>query len=224
MATILVYNNQTDRMERFERAFTEPMPYANQTLLVGEFRGTSQSFLLWTQRAAMQSWVQFRALWNRPIYLPYCFRRIGEGGHASQSQHYAGVSFDCAQNLTNAERTKMRQLASSSGLWTYVEPASLTPTWVHMDRRSLPAACSAGYPLTREGMRGVYVCILQDALNLLQNANLTIDGNFGPATRAAVVQFQSRRSLTPDGIVGCATWQRLTALAVGSGLPLDMQY
>ena len=46
-----------------------------------------------------------------------------------QSQHYAGVSFDVGQKLTNAQRTAMRNTAINSGVWSYVEPAYLTPTW-----------------------------------------------------------------------------------------------
>ena len=41
-----------------------------------------------------------------------------------QSQHYAGTSFDVGQNLTNAERTIMRNKAISSGVWSYVETAT----------------------------------------------------------------------------------------------------
>jgi len=128
--TVLVQNTQTNCMERYERGPREPMPHANETLLVGEFRGASLSQLLWTTSQTMQSWVAFRRLWGAPIYAPYIFKRIGEGGHAAQSQHYAGTAFDVAQNLTNAQRASMRRLAERSGLWSYVEPAQLTPTWV----------------------------------------------------------------------------------------------
>jgi peptidoglycan hydrolase-like protein with peptidoglycan-binding domain len=204
-------------MERFERGALEPMPYANETLLVGEFRGSSRSQLLWTTTQTMHSWVAFRRLWGVPIYLPYAFKRIGEGGHAAQSQHYAGTAFDCAQNLTNARRALMRQLAERSGLWSYVEPVSISPTWVHMDRRLFPPACAAGYPQVRQGCLGVYVCVLQDALNVVSGAGLGIDGIFGPVTHSRVRLFQATRGLTADGVVGCYTWQALTAQAVGRG-------
>jgi len=127
--TILVYDIREHRMERFERGLRDAMPYANETLRVGEFRGSSRSELMWTTSATMESWTAFRRLWGRPIYLPYAFKRVGEGGHGQQSQHYAGTSFDCAQNLTTAGQAHMRQLARASGLWTYVEPVYLTPTW-----------------------------------------------------------------------------------------------
>ena len=109
------------------------MPYnAGNTLLVGEFRGSSGSPTLWTTKHAMEAFNRQRALWGGPIPVGYAFKRSWEGGHAGQSQHYAGTSFDVAQSAfgwTNAQRAALRQSAVNSGLWNYVEPVSLTPTW-----------------------------------------------------------------------------------------------
>ena len=93
----------------------------------------------------------------------------------------------------------------------------ISTTWVHFDRRLFPPACDAGYPLVRQGSVGVYVCILQDALNIVTGVSLSIDGIFGPLTNARVRIFQALNRLTADGVVGCATWQLLTSQAVGRG-------
>ena len=47
MAKILVFNNDTDRMETYYRGEAEAMPYnTNGTLRVREFRGSSKSNIL----------------------------------------------------------------------------------------------------------------------------------------------------------------------------------
>ena len=47
------------------------------------------------------------------------------------------------------------------------------------------------------------------------------DGNFGPATKEAVIQFQLRFNLTPDGIVGGGTRSVINNL-ISSGLNIDV--
>ena len=216
MITILVYNNQTGAVERYSRELYQPMPYTTgSNLTVREFRGKSSSDLIWTDRRAMSAWNKTRAAWGRPIYVGYAFRRIGEGGHADQSQHYAGTAFDVGQNLDNSARNQLRNMASQLGVWSYVEPAYLTPTWVHFDARLGPPACAAGYPLVSIGSKGVYVCTLQDALNTVGSYSVGVDGIFGRNTMQAVRTFQRETGLSPDGIVGCATWTALTKQANG---------
>jgi hypothetical protein len=120
--------------------------------------------------------------------------------------------------LTSAGRDALRRYAVNSGLWTYVEPASLTPRWVHVDNRfGTPACPRGGYPAVARGSRGVYVCVLQDALNALGFSTGGIDGVFGAATESAVRRFQAREGLPVDGAVGCSTWTRITSQANGMG-------
>ena len=84
------------------------------------------------------------------------------------------------------------------------------PTWVHIDKRyGTPACPTGGYPVIRQGSRGVYVMVLQDALNYLGFNAGNIDGLFGANTRRAVINFQRANGLSRDGIVGCNTWRRI---------------
>lgn len=220
MAKILVYNNDNNRMETYYRGESEAMPYnTNRTLLVREFRGRSNSPTLWTTKRTMQSWNSQRYLYGGPIPVGYAFRRSWEGGHGTQSQHYAGVAFDVGQRLTQTQRNRIRNVAISSGVWAYVEPAYLTPTWVHFDDRNRNAACggNAGYPLIRQGSRGVYVLVAQDGLNTLGYRTGGLDGIFGPQTRNAVISYQRSRGVVADGIVGCNTWRALQEEVVANG-------
>lgn len=214
MAKILVYNNSTNRMETYYRGESQAMPYnSGRTLTVAEFRGASKSGLLWTDRRAMQAWNSFRYIYGSPIYVGYAFKRPWEGGHGILSQHYAGLAFDVGQNLDVTRRNAMRDLAISSRIWNYVEPANLTPRWVHFDERQV----ASGYPIIRQGSRGVYVCIAQDALTTLGYDTGGLDGVFGVRTQSSVISYQNKNGLTADGIIGTNTWNRLMNDIVGKG-------
>jgi tetratricopeptide (TPR) repeat protein len=67
---------------------------------------------------------------------------------------------------------------------------------------------AAHRPLLRQGSTGSAVSELQRDLNAT-GAQLAVDGDFGPHTRAAVVGFQQGHALEPDGVVGDKTWGAL---------------
>jgi len=62
---------------------------------------------------------------------------------------------------------------------------------------------TAQRPTLRRGSTGEAVTSLQ------QKLGLTADGQFGPATEAAVRAFQRSKNAVPDGIVGPRTWALL---------------
>jgi hypothetical protein len=66
------------------------------------------------------------------------------------------------------------------------------------------APAAAPDDLLTLGDRGPDVKALQQALNR-HGANLKDDGDFGPATRAAVIALQAARGLTANGVVGPQT-------------------
>lgn len=166
MAKVIVYDEYTNRLFTYNLSENDPMPYAyGNTMRVREFRGSSNSPTLWTTTRAMEAWNLTRRRYGKGIYIGYAFKRIWEGGHGTASQHYAGVSFDVGQNVSYSQRVAIRNAAVATGAWGYVEPISMTPTWVHFDRRYGTPACSgttAGYPTVRRGSRSTYVLILQD--------------------------------------------------------------
>ena len=215
---ILVYNNDTGRMETYNRELNDSMPYSTGTnLSVKEFRGSSKSDVLWTDKRTMEAFNKLRELYGSPIYVGYAFKRIGEGGHSNMSQHYAGTALDIGQRMSEASRDRLRNLSINNKIFTYVEPKYLTPTWVHVDKRNPNPACSTGgYPVIKQGSKGVYVAVLQDALNTLGYNAGAIDGVFGNNTKNAVIRYQRARGLAQDGIVGCNTWRTLTTQVANS--------
>ena len=71
------------------------------------------------------------------------------------------------------------------------------PTWVTLA------------PTLRAGSTGEAVIALQFALREKRRAVLPADGDFGTATKSAVVSFQKHMGHTADGIVTAATWRAL---------------
>src|SRR5947209_3723822 len=80
-----------------------------------------------------------------------------------------------------------------------VAPGGASAAALHLGDRGL-----------RPGARGHDVRVLQDFLNR-DGFPVTIDGQFGPGTRAAVVAFQRAAGLTASGVVGHVTVAALRA-------------
>jgi peptidoglycan hydrolase-like protein with peptidoglycan-binding domain len=66
-----------------------------------------------------------------------------------------------------------------------------------------------GQPTIANGASGEAVRRLQRALRRTPNLSIAVDGIFGPATEAAVREFQQGSGLAVDGVVGPATWNAL---------------
>lgn len=67
-----------------------------------------------------------------------------------------------------------------------------------------PGSSSSARPVLRRGSSGAEVRELQTLLG-----GLSVDGQFGPVTEAAVQNFQRTNRLVDDGIVGPITWGAL---------------
>ena len=222
MAKLFVYDVYANKFLIYrDLSENDPMPYSyGNTLTLREFRGSSNAAVLWTTTAAMEAWNLTRRTYGAGIPVGYAFKRIWEGGHGTTSQHYAGVAFDVGQSLGSAARKKIYDTAVATGAWGYVEPLSMTPTWVHFDRRYGKPSCpntTAGYPTVRRGSRSTYVLILQDALNALGYSSGALDGICGSNTVSALKAWHRTVSLTADGVCGCASWRKLAASAAGIG-------
>jgi hypothetical protein len=80
----------------------------------------------------------------------------------------------------------------------------------HLSSNTAPASPSAptapaGPRILRKGMTGADVVTLQQDLSILGFYKTVVDGNFGPATEAAVEAVQMKYSLPQDGVVGPMT-------------------
>jgi peptidoglycan hydrolase-like protein with peptidoglycan-binding domain len=80
---------------------------------------------------------------------------------------------------------------------------------------TLPPVTTTAVPAhqtVQQGSTGADVIVLQQRLNALGYNVGTADGNFGPGTKTAVIQFQTAKGITPaDGVVDQKTWNALLA-------------
>jgi peptidoglycan hydrolase-like protein with peptidoglycan-binding domain len=127
---------------------------------------------------------------------------------AAQAQWESWLTTTTAAQTGNYGAEKRAIITSVIQQWFGREPtaAELAP----------PSPGSAGTTTTttvpgiahgtvRSGSSGADVSALQSALNAA-GYTLTVDGNAGPATIAALKDYQTKNNLTSDGIAGAATW------------------
>lgn len=79
----------------------------------------------------------------------------------------------------------------------------MTEAWTILKTAPAPT-----FPTLKQGSQGDAVKTLQADLNK-HGAALIVDGNFGPKTRTAVINYQLTHQLTDDGVVGKLTWASL---------------
>ena len=60
-----------------------------------------------------------------------------------------------------------------------------------------------------KGMKGACVSTIQKKLNDVNNAGLEIDDKFGGLTEGAVMEFQTKNQISPNGVVNKQTYQKL---------------
>lgn len=74
-----------------------------------------------------------------------------------------------------------------------------------------PGTALAAHPTLRRGSTGAAVRTLQSRLTALRYWCGTVDGVFGGLTEQAVFALQKAAGISRDGVVGPATWSRLSA-------------
>ena len=98
----------------------------------------------------------------------------------------------------------------SSYIYGYVKPkyaaATTTP---NVKTEQYGSELSIGLHVLSKGCAGTEVERMQMLLNAVNKAGLTVDGEFGNATKAAVEAFQKIYWSNPDGICGEKTWGKL---------------
>ncbi|MBQ8927073.1 MAG: RICIN domain-containing protein [Oscillospiraceae bacterium] len=122
----------------------------------------------------------------------------------SHAAIYVGDGKVCAHNN---DRYKVNWTLGYSKTCTILINSGNTPVIID-DELDIPYPRPSGSPLIQKGSTGNGVCWVQSALNKV-GYSLTVDGDFGTNTDAAVRSFQSKYGLEVDGQVGPATINKL---------------
>ena len=104
-----------------------------------------------------------------------------DGGHGPPPHEVPGIGL-CDRDIFNGDLEQLQQL------WTSSVPS--------------PPAASVIYRLTQPPMSGSQVLAIQQALKEAGFDPGRLDGQFGPHTKTAVINFQRAHGLTADGEVG----------------------
>jgi len=75
-------------------------------------------------------------------------------------------------------------------------------------------------PTLKKGMKNDQVKVLQQNLNKVINAGLTVDGSFGAKTEDAVEKFQKANGLVADGVYGTNSYNKMKAAMGGNSTPV----
>ena len=160
--------------------------------------------------------------------VPYIQARLGGGSSAGFSQELANqqnflvsrgwkIAVDGIMGPATRQAFKEYQVflrdnygyrAEIDGIWGAAMQAAHAKFWAALNA---PAPAPSGGTL-RRGSTGDAVRALQQKLKsnyALYAGKLTVDGQYGPATEAAVREFQRRSGITADGIAGPVTRSKL---------------
>lgn len=139
--------------------------------------------------------------------------------------------FSGTRVIDNIEHVGLIEAVHSNGTITTLEGN----TSDGFRRRVRNSACVVGYGrpaygdaarmpghdgMLRQGSKGNTVKTLQQDLNKAMGLKLAVDGDFGPATKAAVEAFQRKHRLTVDGEYGPASAAMMRAALAGKSAPI----
>jgi LAS superfamily LD-carboxypeptidase LdcB len=120
-----------------------------------------------------------------------------------------GSSPSAATSLDAAARRWLEANLERFGFTYEVPSEPWHVTYFVGDKGVAPVEAVTIRPTLRRGSSGLDVRFLQDRLNV-SGEKLSVDGQFGGMTEAAVRRFQRASGLVVDGVVGPRTWAKLT--------------
>ena len=142
----------------------------------------------------------------------YDWQDNGVGDNTGVADHVGYVTDVTGSHMTIVEGNYKDSVAirgmSVNGKFIrgYIRPRYNSDTAEAIEHKINDKEISELMPELKNGSQGRAVKVLQVMLG-----GLTVDGDFGAKTKAAVIAFQKKNGLTPDGVVGNQTWAKLVS-------------
>lgn len=196
MYTLYIYNDESRRLERYKLEAFMNIPYTSHgSMSASEFFSDTVSSVGWTSTEFLHKW---NNLSKGTIHPQSVFRRIFEGGHITESMHYAGLAAD----IPNTPEDHPFPFSENRHV----------------------ALAPAGFPDVSLGDIGLFVLVLQDALAALGFNEGELDGFFGKETLKALLRFRKTYSVEGGDFCDRKTWCALSFRAAGCGVTPTVKY
>ena len=213
MMILLIYNEETNQMEKMIRSCHENMPYTTDGVLtVDAFRADSSSQLMWSTKLFLESVNDSFHQLNVPFEIRHGFCRVWEHFENQQFAHQLGTAISGGQNLNSLRRKRLLKDLENQEVYTGIQDFDLDPSIVQFEQCFKPSSSVIVFQTVEKGSIGVSVCALQDALWYLGYEIAAITGIFDEQLDQQVRSFQRVSGLDVDGIVGVNTWTSLMQL------------
>ncbi len=147
-------------------------------------------------------------IWNRRIYSSaYGFASRAYTGSNPHTDH---IHLSIKQKVAAENNTTTWRISSTTIIPVTNPGANPTEgSWAQRLADAMPVIQVEKTPIARGSVRKLQVLLNAIGPVSASGAALDVDGQFGPATDAAVRAYQAAQKLTVDGIVGPKTWAQL---------------
>ncbi len=207
---ILIYNEETGQMEKWERDCYENMPYTTDGVLTVEsFRSDSNTRLLWSTKQFLESVNESFHQLSVPFEVEHGFSRVWEHFENEQFAHKLGTALSGGENLNARRKVQLLKDLEAQDDYTSIQDFDLAPSIIHFHQSFDSVSDVIVFSKISNGSVGVSVCALQDALWFLGYDIPSIDGIFDSVLEKELKSFQRTNGLSADGIAGANTWTYL---------------
>ena len=177
---ILIYNDQTDKMETYSLRCCDNMPYtACCRFTVGEFMRNSHSRTIgWSTRRFLRSTDELIRRFGMKPRISRAFRRAWSAEEPMILTHMLGTGVDLGRNLSLSGLQQLVTLAEDQELLDVITDLQHTRIEAHMHHQNEAASDFVPFAQIQKGDQKTEVCVAQDALWALGYPVTKISGVF----------------------------------------------